>query len=460
MSFLHGVLESVKDDESVTTYDIDRSNDINNVLRILHDSVGKGRKAFPEAVRQVDTFTGRVTGHLGKYYQEVEKKQGEDLTTQLSGWKGTVGKIQDEVNNIETYNVNVLDSTLKNRLMHEMSVIHSSVLLLKNSANEEVFGLQVKQVDSTLVKQRDDVLQKINEECAVLQTRQCCENDRGNKSKRCRRRRGKLRQGFGEDAFKTAVTQWVKDIVNTDESIVSSKIYDYVMHNKSVGLLASENSIPDKVKKVKAAIIEHLPGHMLTDIQAIAQETLRGATVKNIDMKFGLFANQIGNKLTGDGSSIAEAVRKIRQHLNITQMGHLMPNSTDPRLTNALNAIAKSLINNFKQVAEELKRFLEKSKLHPNLEKAIEKVKEIGEKISIDELANGPGKNINDALKIVNGKITVLNKLLKDTEIQVQWSKSLMKFKMDSLSCIISRKKRKAVEFGMKGRKPMRKWKS
>ncbi|GBE63046.1 hypothetical protein, conserved [Babesia ovata] len=171
MSFLHGVLQTVKSDESVTTYDIDRSNDINNVLRILHDSVGKGRKAFPEAVRQVDTFTGRVTGHLGKYYQEVEKKQGEDLTTQLSGWKGTVGKIQDEVNNIETYNVNVLDSTLKNRLMHEMSVIHSSVLLLKNSANEEVFGLQVKQVDSTLVKQRDDVLQKINEECAVLQTR-------------------------------------------------------------------------------------------------------------------------------------------------------------------------------------------------------------------------------------------------------------------------------------------------
>ncbi|GBE62907.1 hypothetical protein, conserved [Babesia ovata] len=67
MSFLHGVLESVKDDESVKTYDNNPPNDINNVLDRLNDSVGKGRQAFPSAV-------SKVSGWLEKHGEQVDQK--------------------------------------------------------------------------------------------------------------------------------------------------------------------------------------------------------------------------------------------------------------------------------------------------------------------------------------------------------------------------------------------------
>ncbi|GBE62937.1 hypothetical protein, conserved [Babesia ovata] len=94
MAFLHGVLESVKGDESVTTYNeyID-SPKINNVIDTLSTSVGKGREAFQAAVRQVEERTGRVTRHLEALKHNIttdksniDRESINDLTYLVSEW--------------------------------------------------------------------------------------------------------------------------------------------------------------------------------------------------------------------------------------------------------------------------------------------------------------------------------------------------------------------------------------
>ncbi|GBE63181.1 hypothetical protein, conserved [Babesia ovata] len=91
MSFLHGVLESVRDDESVTKYsDI---NDINNVIKKLNDSVGKGREAFRVAVTQVEEKIKNVTGPLSvlkndikQHKDNIDAESVHDISQQITDW--------------------------------------------------------------------------------------------------------------------------------------------------------------------------------------------------------------------------------------------------------------------------------------------------------------------------------------------------------------------------------------
>ncbi|GBE63126.1 hypothetical protein, conserved [Babesia ovata] len=99
MAFLHGVLQTVKEDESVTTYDNDKSNDINNVLDNLHDNVGKGREAFGEAVTQVDTLTKNVTTpiarlktQIGDNMKKIEDEKDNSLIVQVNEWSKRAGQ--------------------------------------------------------------------------------------------------------------------------------------------------------------------------------------------------------------------------------------------------------------------------------------------------------------------------------------------------------------------------------
>ncbi|GBE63444.1 hypothetical protein BOVATA_049370 [Babesia ovata] len=58
-----------------TTYNT--QNDINNVITTLHDSVGKGRQAFPEAVSKVDQKIKKVMDPINRLQNEIQRHKGK-----------------------------------------------------------------------------------------------------------------------------------------------------------------------------------------------------------------------------------------------------------------------------------------------------------------------------------------------------------------------------------------------
>ncbi|GBE63014.1 hypothetical protein, conserved [Babesia ovata] len=177
MSFLHGVLETVKEDDNVTTYD---NNDINNVINTLNTSVGKGREAFGKALTQVEERTGAVKTKLGEligklssdaggqYFQEVKNRGGEGLEKQLNKWKTTIQRIEEDVTDIEKQQINILDKSLSTRIMNEYMPVKKVVAHLGAVATNPAFGPAVKAVDSEFMKQEEHVTQEIQAKSAVL----------------------------------------------------------------------------------------------------------------------------------------------------------------------------------------------------------------------------------------------------------------------------------------------------
>ncbi|GBE63338.1 hypothetical protein, conserved [Babesia ovata] len=171
MSFLHGVLETVKDDDNVTTYD--NNHDINNVIRILHDSVGKGREAFPDAVSQgkatgnVSTELGWLKEHLsGKYTEQIHNTQG--LQEQLKEWKTTLTHIEKHVEHIKS-NVNKLDKPLHSSITRKIEPLSAAVKFLLNSAKSVGLEHQVLKVDTELLTQRANMENAIRMESVKVE---------------------------------------------------------------------------------------------------------------------------------------------------------------------------------------------------------------------------------------------------------------------------------------------------
>ncbi|CDR71774.1 hypothetical protein, conserved [Babesia bigemina] len=181
MAFLYGVLDAVKNENEVTTYDTDKSKDINTVIKKLEDNIGSGRTglaASVDAVRgwlegyegEVREKTGNVIielswlqDHLsGKYFNRIHFSQ--KLEEQLEKWKTTLGDIEQDVTHIESI-VNMLDSNLKTTLMHETKVIKKSVQVLKKSAQSESLMGQVRFVDEALVNEKTLLDRHIEDEC-------------------------------------------------------------------------------------------------------------------------------------------------------------------------------------------------------------------------------------------------------------------------------------------------------
>ncbi|GBE63226.1 hypothetical protein, conserved [Babesia ovata] len=137
MSFLHGVLSGVQDDENVTTYNeyID-SPKINNVIDSLNTSVGKGRQAFEKALTQVDTLIKNVTTPINdlltgvdeknfkkipqliKDIQQMKKSNYEDV----SGTGGLTDKTQEALKAL-----NNVDKQLNNNLHPHVKLMHNAV---------------------------------------------------------------------------------------------------------------------------------------------------------------------------------------------------------------------------------------------------------------------------------------------------------------------------------------------
>ncbi|GBE63208.1 hypothetical protein, conserved [Babesia ovata] len=71
MSFLHGVLESVKNDDNVTTYDKD--NDFKNLPSSISKLMHKGSHGFSQAIAQVSDALGAWSGELEERTERAKK---------------------------------------------------------------------------------------------------------------------------------------------------------------------------------------------------------------------------------------------------------------------------------------------------------------------------------------------------------------------------------------------------
>ncbi|GBE60001.1 hypothetical protein, conserved [Babesia ovata] len=173
MSFLHGVLETVKDDESVTKYsDI---NDINNVIKKLNDSVGKGREAFRVAVTQVDEKIKKVTSPLSSLYSEIDTynssidgTKNDSISLQHDKWQRNVTQYFTYAEQANNALAN-LDTNLKNKLETPIGKIHSVVKLVYESATDLELDAQVRKVDWELGAKKREIENKIAEKSEELQ---------------------------------------------------------------------------------------------------------------------------------------------------------------------------------------------------------------------------------------------------------------------------------------------------
>ncbi|GBE63207.1 hypothetical protein, conserved [Babesia ovata] len=72
MSFLHGVLESVKDDDNVTTYDVTPDKKISTLPEKLGKFMHKGSNVFQEAITQVSAALRAWSGELEERTKDVK----------------------------------------------------------------------------------------------------------------------------------------------------------------------------------------------------------------------------------------------------------------------------------------------------------------------------------------------------------------------------------------------------
>ncbi|GBE59950.1 hypothetical protein, conserved [Babesia ovata] len=124
MSFLHGVLESVKDDENVTTYDKNNDPNIDKVISDLHDSVGKGREAFGGAVSKVSEW-------LNRHGEQVEEKI-KKVTGPLSVLKNDIETHKDNIDADSVHDLTYLVRQWTNRANGYIGKVTEAQIALKN----------------------------------------------------------------------------------------------------------------------------------------------------------------------------------------------------------------------------------------------------------------------------------------------------------------------------------------
>ncbi|GBE63323.1 hypothetical protein, conserved [Babesia ovata] len=177
MSFLHGVLDTVRDDESVKTYDDYMRNngqdDLHTVLQHLQSSIGQGRSVFGERVEEVNGRTLSVINALGELITDkidsyatnvLSGHPSKELQQQLREWTSVLGSINDHIKSNIITNVAKLDPALGEKIMRKIEPVQRVVEQLRGVAGNDEVVRGVVLVDEHLEKQRDYVLAKINSE--------------------------------------------------------------------------------------------------------------------------------------------------------------------------------------------------------------------------------------------------------------------------------------------------------
>ncbi|GBE63425.1 hypothetical protein, conserved [Babesia ovata] len=173
MAFLHGVLHTVKEDESVKKYDgyikLAGEKDLHNVLHSLQSSIGQGRSVFGDRVKEVNDRTTGVSYELGKYVQDVSRQQDKPLKEQLDNWTKTVEDINTHIKTNIITNVNNLDPALSDKIKREIEPVRKVVEQLGRVAGNPFLGDRVRKVDDELSNQKQIILNHITGQSDVVQ---------------------------------------------------------------------------------------------------------------------------------------------------------------------------------------------------------------------------------------------------------------------------------------------------
>ncbi|CDR71900.1 hypothetical protein, conserved [Babesia bigemina] len=182
MGFLSGVLEAVKDENEVTTYDKyiqPESKRLQNVLDTLNKNIGSGRTGLVDSVGAVKRWlegyesklgekTENIKNELTTLINDLERKHkmsinpNDKLEIQLHTWKTVLHKIDEHVTNAETTHISWLDRNLENEMMSEIKPIKMAVRMLHESSTNEMLTRQVKNVDKALEEEEKTITQLIN----------------------------------------------------------------------------------------------------------------------------------------------------------------------------------------------------------------------------------------------------------------------------------------------------------
>ncbi|GBE59975.1 hypothetical protein, conserved [Babesia ovata] len=289
MAFLHGVLESVKDDESVKKYDgyiTVKDGKLNNVLAGLQKSIGQGSGALSKQITEMRT--DRLTHELGA--------ASKDLTTQLDKWKKSLSNISTALNNIEKQNVNVLDTALKTQLAHKIEPLKASLKVLLGSAENGTFEGQVRRVDETLLWQKKRVDMEIKGMSEGLKRH--LEYEFGNVDQKIIRLETTKRQHF----------ERVKESLHGDQGLL--KKFDYYYKPNTVGQF---EFIRDELEKY----VKNNGGTMfLTNLKAVQLNVSQLA--KNV--KTGMFKlrNDLENEIK---TYLNKYVQEVKSRVNEIKSG-------------------------------------------------------------------------------------------------------------------------------------------
>ncbi|GBE63037.1 hypothetical protein, conserved [Babesia ovata] len=184
MSFLHGVLETVKNDDNVTTYDKD--NKIKNLPSKISKLMHNGSHGFSQAITQVSAAlqawsgelekrTGEVTSLLSSLSSDIQSHKltidgtkNDSISLQHSTWMAAASKYFTYANTANNALSN-LDTNLKNKLETPVGKIHSVVRLIHESATNLELDQQVRKVDYEMLTKKQKVLSEIQEKSEELQ---------------------------------------------------------------------------------------------------------------------------------------------------------------------------------------------------------------------------------------------------------------------------------------------------
>ncbi|GBE63320.1 hypothetical protein, conserved [Babesia ovata] len=181
MAFLHGVLESVKEDENVTTYD--KNNDIKNLPTKIGEFMHNGSNDFQDAITQVSEALRAWSGELE---ERTTKLTGtlESLSTNIDSNISSVGELHDfdvAAKQWRTAVVGALEGTLRdarlaiekldNPLQAKLKTDFENIKVrihdfADNAKRDQEELVKLKStVETELGKLRDEIIKEAREKC-------------------------------------------------------------------------------------------------------------------------------------------------------------------------------------------------------------------------------------------------------------------------------------------------------
>ncbi|CDR97499.1 hypothetical protein BBBOND_0314010 [Babesia bigemina] len=154
MGFLSGVLGAVKNENEVTTYDKNESNNINTVIKKLQSSIGSGREGLAASV---DAVKGWLEGYerevnnkitavvepievmknlVERDKNEIEKEKDKNLITQVKEWTERAGRYVSLADQAEKA-LKHIDPTLLGKLNCNISLLVQATGTFEEAARNE-----------------------------------------------------------------------------------------------------------------------------------------------------------------------------------------------------------------------------------------------------------------------------------------------------------------------------------